>query len=117
MVSIEAVLASASSRGHGVRRAVMARAAERATMIELDDVEQRIHAGDWTPGGVALHGSTTGREAGQSTEAADPSGPMGGAMSVTRTSLAPLGGTPSASAAIPERSGAGCGRRRGPAFP
>ncbi|MEU6133626.1 hypothetical protein [Nocardioides sp. NPDC047086] len=38
-------------------------------------------------------------------------------MSGTRTSLAPLGGTPSASAAIPERSGAGCRRRRGPAFP
>ena len=77
---------------------------------ECVHVEQRIHVGDWTPGGVALRGSTTGREAGQSSETADPSGPMGGAMSVTRTSLAPLGGTPSVSAAIPVRSGAGCRR-------
>jgi hypothetical protein len=110
MLSNEAATASTSSRGHGVRRAAMARAAGRAATIELHDDEQRIHAGDRTPGGVALHGSTTGREAGQSTETADPSGPMGGAMSVTRTSLAPLGGTPSAPAAIPERSGAGCRR-------
>jgi hypothetical protein len=43
-------------------------------------------------------------------KAADPSGSMGRAMSVTRTSLALFGGTPSASAAIPERSGAGCRR-------
>lgn len=99
MLSSEAVTASTGSRGHGVRRAATAR-----------ENEQRIHAGDWTPGGVALHGSTTGREAGQSSEAADPSGPMGGAMSVTRTALAPLGGTPSASAAIPARSSAGCRR-------
>jgi hypothetical protein len=33
---------------------------------------------------------------------------MGGAMSVTRNSLALLCGTPSVSAAIPVRSGAGC---------
>ena len=109
MLSNEAVTASTSSRGHGVRRAATARDAGRAVMVERR-TEQRIHVGDWTPGGVALHGSTTGREAGQSSQTADPSGPMGGAMSVTRTSLALLGGTPSAPAAIPVRSGAGCRR-------
>ena len=116
MLDKETVMVSASSRDDGVRRAATARRVRPATKIERDD-EQRIHADDWTPGGVACADLPPDVTLAKSTETADPSGLMGGAMSVTRTALAPLGGTPPVSAAIPVRSGAGCRHRRGPAFP
>lgn len=116
MLDKETVMVSASSRDDGVHRAVTARRVRPATKIERDD-EQRIRADDWTPGGVACVDLPPDVRPAESTETADPSGPMGGAMSVTRTALAPFGGTPPVPAAIPVRSGAGCRRRRGPAFP
>lgn len=52
MLGNETVMVSTSRRDAGVHRVVMARCARPATEIERDD-EQRIHADDWAPGGVA----------------------------------------------------------------
>lgn len=149
MLGNEAVVASTSSRGRGVRRAAMARYARRAVAVsalsaglffgfsatawatsdapdaeapsiaatEGHDDKQQIQVGDTTPGGASPTGSTTGRDTGESIEAADPSGLMSEATSATRTALAPLSGTPSDSAATSERTGAESQASTGPRNP